>query len=277
MLKSLLLALDETPGSNAARGIAFALAKAHGAALSAIAVFDADAATPVEAVPVGAMAFKAEADRARLARAAARWEEARRHFEAAAREHGLAPAVRMATGTADATLCAATAFHDALVIGRDATMSLEASETFSPLVLGMLHHAPRPLIVAGTRPGSKPAVLVAYDGSVPAARTLQLFAQLGLAGEAAVHVLSIAGEEAAARAIAEPAIAYLAAHGVSATAHAVAGDQSPPEIILDRVERLGAGMVVMGVFGHRGIKERLLGSTTTRMLERCQVSLFLHH
>jgi len=53
MLKSLLVAMDETPGSEAARRVAFALARETGACLAGFGNLDVAALTAPAAVPLG--------------------------------------------------------------------------------------------------------------------------------------------------------------------------------------------------------------------------------
>ena len=70
MLRSILLALDDTDGGIAARDYALALARHTGAALTAAVILDRrDLTDAHEAVPPGAAAFKERRDAALLRQA----------------------------------------------------------------------------------------------------------------------------------------------------------------------------------------------------------------
>ncbi|WP_366664836.1 universal stress protein [Mesorhizobium sp.] len=51
---------------------------------------------------------------------------------------------------------------------------------------------------------------------------------------------------------------------------------TPAEAILGTAKALGAGMIAMGAYGHRGIRE-IFGSCTRHVLANSSKSLFLYH
>ena len=71
---------------------------------------------------------------------------------------------------------------------------------------------------------------------------------------------------------------YLARHGVE-----VEMVHRPPldSGVADTIERaafdLGAGMIVMGAYGHSRLREFLLGGVTRNLLRECGLPLFLAH
>ena len=70
MLRSILVALDDTPGAVAARDVAIALARQTGAALTVTVVLDRPhTADEHEPVPLGGAAFKARRDAKLVAQA----------------------------------------------------------------------------------------------------------------------------------------------------------------------------------------------------------------
>jgi nucleotide-binding universal stress UspA family protein len=66
-------------------------------------------------------------------------------------------------------------------------------------------------------------------------------------------------------------------HGVEADVEGVTSKSSPEIVIQNKAEELGVTMVVLGAFGHTGIREFLFGSTTEHLLEKSKFSLFIHH
>lgn len=75
----------------------------------------------------------------------------------------------------------------------------------------------------------------------------------------------------------EPA-AYLSRQGIKSV---VQRDTSPIDLpsttILDAIDSLGAGYLVMGGFGHSRFVEAMLGGVRRRMLKECPVPIFMAH
>jgi nucleotide-binding universal stress UspA family protein len=278
MLRSILVALDDTPGATAARDAALALARRSGAAVTAAVVLDRphtlDASEPV---PIGAAAF-AERRNARLAAQAE--AEAAAALDAARQAAGDLPLeVLRLEDAPEPALLTASAGHDLVVLGRDSTLGREETEDgLAPVIEALLQEGARPLLVVPPGPPPLPGapVLVGYDGSRPARYALQLFALLGLAEASPVKLLS-AGDsrEEVARLAAEGA-GFLRRHGIAVEEWAVTGGQ-PAELLLAEARSLKARLLVMGAFGHTGLRALLLGTATRRLLRDAPCPVFVSH
>lgn len=67
-------------------------------------------------------------------------------------------------------------------------------------------------------------------------------------------------------------------HGVKATAETVHSEGlNPAETVMVRARDLGAGMIVMGAYGHSRIREFVLGGATRHALSNIAVPLFMSH
>jgi nucleotide-binding universal stress UspA family protein len=51
----------------------------------------------------------------------------------------------------------------------------------------------------------------------------------------------------------------------------------PADVVLAAAERLGAGVIVMGSFGHGKLQQFFFGSTTKALLAKSTVPMFLYH
>lgn len=278
MIRSILVALDDTPGAQAARDAAIALARRTGAALTAAVVLDRPhTADEHEPVPIGAGAFKVRRDAAMLRRAEAEAEAAIQACAAAADGFPFTP-LRLEEAPEPALLRAGAA-HDLLVLGRDCTLGREQTEDdIAPVIEALLRDGARPLLVVPPGP-ARPAdgpVVVGYDGSRPAMRALQLFALLGLAEGSAAKVVSVAEDRTEAERLAGEAIAYLRAHAIEAEALTAEGAR-PSDLLLAEADALHARLLAMGAFGTAGLRSLLLGSTTHRLLHEARCPVFLHH
>jgi nucleotide-binding universal stress UspA family protein len=277
MLRSILVALDDTPGAIAARDHAIALARRTGAGLTAAVVLDRpNARSDHEVFPAGGGAFKARRDAARSAKLEAEAAAALTACTAAADGTPFAE-LRLEQAPEEALLKAG-ATHDLIVIGRDSTLGLETNEDgLAPVIADLLHLGARPLLVIPPDAGASPQgpVLVGYDGSLPAMAALQLFALLGLAEGAPVRVASAADTREEALALAAEGVAYLRRHGLDATPLALLGDR-PADLLLAELEGLDARLLVVGAFEESGLVRMLIGSATTRLLREARVPVFIH-
>lgn len=277
MLRSILVALDDTPGAKAARNAAIALSRRTGAVLTAAVVLDRPhTESEHELVPLGGAAFKAKRDAARVKRAQEDAQLALAECAAAAAGH---PYDEVKLDDApEPALLRAGATHDLLVIGRDSTLGLEATEEgVAPVIERLLLEGARPLLVIPPAPVlAEGPVLVGYDASIPAMVALQLFALLGLAEGAPLRVASAAETREEALAMAEEGCTYLRRHGLEATPLAMVGGR-PADLLLAEAEALQARMLVVGSFEESGLRRLFTGSATHALLRRARCPVFIHH
>jgi nucleotide-binding universal stress UspA family protein len=277
MLRSILLALDDTPGAIAARDYALGLARHSGAALTAAILMDKPGLSDAhEAVPPGAAAFKERRDAALLQKAEAAAAAALAGLREAAADQPYAVET-LEAAPADALLAAAGA-HDVLIVGRDSTLGREEAEDgLSPTIETLLRERTRPLLVVPPGASFDPAAasVIAYDGSAGAMRAVQLFALLGL-GRGGANVLSVAEDEGKAATLAGTAAGFLQCHGVAAKALPVVGTH-PVEALLAEAASMPAGMLVMGAYETSGLRALFTGSATKHLLRRAPCAIFAAH
>jgi len=276
-MRSLLVALDETPAALGAAQFAVALAARHGATATGAGVLDIDYLTAPEPRGIGTEHFKIQADLARLKRAHERNERLGAEFQKCLTSENVAGEFLVLEGDPEAELCEAAKTHDLVVIGRDSDFHGSPGGRLTRTVERLLKDSCRPLIVTPDSVKRSSRIVVAYDGSAPSARALQLFTLLGLGDRSELHVISVDPDQAAADRRARGAASYLARHGSAATLHPIAARDDPADLVIAEAQSLGAGLLVMGAHGHRGWREVLLGSFTTRMLARSPTPLFIHH
>lgn len=276
-MKSILAALDDTESSAAAASLSIALAKAHGASVTGATILDTKHFTAPQAGAIGAAHYKAESDLALMQQAAARNERLRSDFLARCTAQGIKGAALSLEGTPAEALRESAALHDIVAIGRDCEFHGASDEGVARTVEIMLKNGPRPLLVTPKAAHLPARIVVAYDGSVPADRALQMFVLLGLAQGADLLVFSAGAQKEETDRRAARACAYLGLHGFAPKPLALVSTADPAELVAVQTTSFEADMVVMGAYGHRGWREALLGSFTTRLLMRCPATLFIHH
>jgi nucleotide-binding universal stress UspA family protein len=137
----------------------------------------------------------------------------------------------------------------------------------------VLRDAPRPIVVVPPREFPEGPVVIAYDGSLQAARALAAFEATGLGKSGEVRITSVAptAEEAARHA--QRARIFLSHHKIEAVEHVLRSAGPPEEAILDLVVRLNAALLVMGACGQPVLREYFVGSVTRNVLQECRTGL----
>lgn len=277
MLKSILVALDDTPGAQSARDLAFSIARSTKASVTAAVVLDLPHVLGSEPVPIGAAAFKERRDAARVAKVESDATQALDSCTVAA--HGTRFETLRLTDAPEPALRAAAASFDLLLVGRDSTLGQEeCRDGLSPTIEALLHHGARPLIVVPPTVMLRTdgPVLLGYDGSIPCQRAMQLYALLRPLGNASVKVVSVAPSAAAAQTMAETAAGFLRRQGLTVEAIGSAGDH-PVDVLLAEAAALHARMLIMGAYENSGLRVLLLGSATRKLLTEAPCPIFVSH
>jgi nucleotide-binding universal stress UspA family protein len=272
MLRSLLIALDGSPGSDLAFRTAVHLARTQ------------------EAIPTGLVFLTSMQQRARElgtgpSTGGDDLQSLLDQYRDTAKSMGLGEVdIRAADGDPVHIIEHQSTSHDMVVMGRH-TLLNPGGELYalSTALERLIQRGHRPLLVVPEAAGSDwfdGPVIIGFDGSPAASRSLHLFSLLALGRgrrHQVVTVLERSGEPSAA--IAEGASVLLERHGARQVSTIVErGEENarPAQAILQAAEAAGAGLVVMGGYGHRGIRE-ILGSSAREVLGKSAVPLFLHH
>jgi nucleotide-binding universal stress UspA family protein len=277
MLRRMLLLLGETPSSLSARQYAFRVARSANAELAGLAGIDLSYIEAPMPGGIGSSAYKVRLEQQLTNQADASRLRLRERYERESEAHGIAFEWLSFRGDPIETLYLACEMCDLVVTGHDTTfhgnIRRELSETLAKLVLP----APRPIVVCGDETNTLIDVLVAYDGSVPAMRAVQIYALLRPSEDQRIVVTSIdASQELAARR-AHGAAGYLRRHGYEVEAFPIASRLQPADVLRIEVADRKIGTVVMGAFGHRGLQKLLFGSVTTSLVTSPPCALFLYH
>jgi nucleotide-binding universal stress UspA family protein len=167
--------------------------------------------------------------------------------------------------------------HDLILLGQCSHFAYGWKEEPDDTVGKVLQDSPRPVVAVPDSLGESDSIVVAYDGSLQAARALLAFESTGLAVGVDVHVVAVdkSWRDAAHRA--DRAIQFLKGHSIDATAHIVETANPPAAEILKLIQSLNAGLLVMGAYGQPVLREFFLGSATRTLLEESPVPVFCFH
>ncbi len=149
----------------------------------------------------------------------------------------------------------------------------------SPTVEGVLFNSGRPVLLTPHQGlTSLPSrMAVAWNGSAEAARAV---AQAMPLLKRAEEVVVISGESDEAPPEAQPSAlaGYLAAHGLETATWRYQPDDWPvARSLVQEVRKSGAGLLVMGAYGHSRMRELLLGGATREALRASDLAIYMAH
>lgn len=277
MLKSLVVGVSGSASSQAAARLAMQWGQAHEAKVIGVAVLDEEQLAPVESVPLGGGPFKTERDQIVLAEAQDRLVEVLKEFDRACRIAGVPHKSFMTRGKAADRLTEHAQRADLLVVGHQRLESTSSIAPITDTLAKSIKRAVRPVVCVSGLTYSANSVLVAYDGSPQAARTLAAFVGLGLFADLPIRLITVEkslGDLAYDTTLASE---FLETHGFKIDVTCFTSDESPSEALLRLIEETRPALVVLGAFGKRWLREVFVGSVTTTLLQKSHAPLFLYH
>lgn len=155
--------------------------------------------------------------------------------------------------------------------------------TFSNLVHGLLFKSPAGVVVNGMETSAglnAKHILIAWNTSLPAARTAKLALPLFKAAEK-VTIVSfdpVMSEMSDGENPGSDLAKWLTHHGCSVTVEQhPSGGKDIATCILERTKEVGADLVVAGAYGHSRMREVIFGGTTQRLVEQRDMPVLLAH
>ena len=190
-------------------------------------------------------------------------------------EAGVKCLVREAMGSPHLRILAEVQRHDLVLMGQRSHFEYGWEGVAGETLAKLMPACPRPVITVPDVLTGSESVVIAFDGSLPAARALAAFEATGLGLGQEVHVVSVGPNRQEAAERADRAVDFLTAHGIEARPDPVETDSPPAEAILRKVVQAGAGLLVMGANGHPVFREFVFGSVTRSVLKTCSVPVFV--
>lgn len=288
-ITSILAVVDGGPRSEALVKGSFGLARKLDAYLEVLHV-EPD---PRDALPVvgegmtGTLVEQVSADIE--ARRAAALKVAREAYEAGCQAHGVEPkdsqeeirgfrafsaAWTQVQGREDEVVADLGRFFDLIAVAHPGG---EEGSAYAPALEAGLFQCGRPVLVLPKEPAELPAekAAIAWNGSREAIRAISAGLPL-LEAAKGVQVISIDGEEYAATL--ERLSAFLAGHGIEPQFRKLsAEDAEVGALLLQQAQEDGAGLIVMGAYGHSRLREFVLGGATRSVLHESSLPLLLAH
>jgi nucleotide-binding universal stress UspA family protein len=283
MIRSILLALAEAPNDANAKNCAFWLAKKEGSQIHALALIDIAAfEVPMMGAQDGFMPSvvtpSLNDSQLLMDDLTAVAKERLDQFSAQCASRGIQSSTEVKAGIPGEIISEVAVAHDIVVVSRTGYSRVAGDQNaVDAFVAPVIRGSVRPVLVAGSEFGEESdirTILVAYDGSAHAARSLLVAAELAARPGVTCNLVTVAQSEELGNEILSPAEEFLCHHNITPGKQVVI-DSKPSEVICRLVASSGIDIVIMGAYGHSPIREVLFGSTTERILEHCTAGVIL--
>jgi nucleotide-binding universal stress UspA family protein len=273
MIKRILVAVSGTPFAESAVRHAVELARHHGAEVTGVTDIDLGRVASLGPVPIGAGEAAAELMEERLHLTQQHVEEAVRSFEALCAASGVRSTVVRETGSPFESLIGLWRYHDLTVAGLRGIFEYGVYHNPDDLLLRLIARGVRPIVAVARAHRPVQRVLVAYNGSMEAAKALKSFVQTRPWPGVAVKLVCYDRAKEDGDTLLADAARYCALHGVETQQQRLDGPVR--ERLLEHAASWGADLVVMGSTSRARILQHLLGDTALHALRHAEIPLYL--
>jgi len=279
MIKSILVALDESPSSESTKKLGVQLATFYKASLSGIGVLDEPWIAAPEAIPLGGAAFKVELDQELLSDAKHHVRKLEKAFVDFCKSHNIICSVIDTTGTPSYEIEHFLTEYDLLIVGKDADFHFNSTQETTIPIKQLLKDIPRPIIVTSARlPHQESSnVLVAFDGTFVSSRTLHMALLMGIFEGKTVHIASVSENEEEANSRVTSAAKLCQNHGIQTHLHPLVTSLKPAKALLELSDDIKPFLLVMGAYGHGKLTKLFWGSCAEDMLKSTHIPIFFFH
>jgi len=192
-----------------------------------------------------------------------------------AEEAGITMTTTHATGSLAHTVLEQEREVDLLVLGQRGEHAPWHGEMLGSSVERIVRASVKPCLIVPEEFHPPGHLLIAYDGSTESAKGLQF--GLGLATALSVPVTLVTAcarehEDAASKALQQ---AHTLANERKLATRAQLVHENAETAILHECEEANADLIIMGAYGHTRIRELILGSTTSHVIRKSRVPVFL--
>jgi len=282
MIKRILVALDPDGDTPVATRFAIRLAQKFDASLTGLAVVDIANIHSVIGIGgygteiSGRKIWSEMADESRQVA-----EKLLNNFKSAVEKAGVRHRDIRKEGASYELIIEEMKYHDLLIVGRDSHFFYNQPDKDTGTLAKVVKSGDAPTLVVTDEYRNVERIMIAFDGSGPAARTLKSFVHLLPYGkDIEIELVNIAGGDSIeemdkASTILKQAENYLKEHNFRYITKVVLEKGNPGERILERQMEKKPDIVLLGAHSVSALKRTAFGSTTHYMIISSQGPLFL--
>ena len=272
MIKRILVALSGSPYTESAIAQAIELARVHQASLTGVTVVNTRAAGEVGSFPAGTGHLALELKQHRLDLIRQNVDESIALFEEISGRERLPYQVVREEGDPFERLIELWYYHDLTVVGLRGFFAYGVLDEPDDWLKTLLKAGARSILAVAEAPRPLRKVLLAYNGSVEAARAMKSFAQKQLVPQAQLRIVCYRARHSTADAVLANAAAYCRDHGFDVETANPSGRAR--DHLLDEARTWGADLVVLGSTP-RQRPRFVLSDTALRAIRDADLPLFL--
>lgn len=281
MIKRILIALDPDEDTPIATQYAISLAKNNNASVTGLAVVDTSNIYPTSII--------GDPDQTHHARNL--WEELTEKsrniadnllekFKSAVEKSGVRHTEIKREGASYDRIIDGMKYHDLLVVGRDSHFFYNEPKQETSTLAQVVKNGVSPTLIVTHHFEEVKKVLIAFDGSRPAARSLKSFAQLKPFGQdVSIELLHIEDKEdpdIPNESILDYASDYLFEHGFKSITQKTIEKKKVSQQVLEHSNQIDADLIVLGAHAVSAIKRLTFGSNTHDLITKTDIPLFLN-
>ncbi|NBC64762.1 MAG: universal stress protein [Bacteroidetes bacterium] len=277
MIKRILIALDPDEDTPIATQYAIKLAKNNDASVTGLAVVDTSNIYPT--------AIVGDPDETHHARNL--WEELTEEsrkiasklldkFRSDVEKAGVRHSEISKEGASYDRIIEGMKYHDLLIVGRDSHFFYNEPKQDTKTLAQVVKYGVSPTLIVTQHFDEVNKVLIAFDGSRPAARSLKSFAHLKPFGrDVDVELLHVRDDKDSEDMRLKYASDYLKEHSFESVTVKSLDEENTSEQILNRSREIGADVIVLGAHAVSAIKRLAFGSTTHDLITKTDKPLFM--
>jgi nucleotide-binding universal stress UspA family protein len=160
-----------------------------------------------------------------------------------------------------------------LVIGRVGEDSTRSTRTLGSQIEAVVRTIHRPILITANSYKKPEKVMLAFDGSPTAYKTVQMLAASQLCEGLPIHLVMVGADSESNREALEKARGMLLSSGLVVPAEIRPGEVEAALHVYQAEHEID--LLVMGAYGHSRIRQFLVGSTTTTMLRTASMPVLL--
>jgi nucleotide-binding universal stress UspA family protein len=160
-----------------------------------------------------------------------------------------------------------------LVIGRVGEDSTRSTRTLGSQIEAVVRTIHRPILITANSYKKPEKVMLAFDGSPTAYKTVQMLAASQLCEGLPIHLVMVGADSESNREALEKARGMLLSSGFVVQAEIRPGEVEAALHVYQAEHEID--LLAMGAYGHSRIRQFLVGSTTTMMLRTASMPVLL--
>lgn len=275
MLKRILIPLEEYDYSKVAIDYGVHLAESGKCRLSGLSIVDIPSIEKsLGPVPVGGTYYALQEEKLRTTEEEKLAKKLMQEFVAVCRTKNIANRIIMKEGTPEDIIINESKYHDLVIIGYETSFHY-GKEIDKKLQHQLISHGISPVLLIPEAYREIKKVLLCYDGSLQATKTIHQFVQFEVWKQRQVILLNVNNDVDAGAQLLENMAEYLTAWDISFEKVCLEGH--PKTVILNYIHENDIDLVVIGAYGRKSILSFFFGSTANGLIEKAERPIFIYH